>query len=462
MLILTINSGSSSLKFQLFDWEEQNVLAVGVVERIGQDESWIKYRAHGRRVSEKVRCEDARQAVRFACGLLADPVNGVVTSLAEIGAVGHRVSHGGEYFLRSTTVDGEVLRRLREIIPLAPLHLPANIAGIEEAQRLLPGAGHTITVDTAWHQTMPRYASLYAVPQAWYTGWRVRRYGFHGTSFLYCARRAALLMGRRNEELNAVICHIGSGASACAVRNGVSFDTTMGFTPQEGLIMGTRCGDLDPSVIPYVMRRSGLTAEEVDDILIRQSGLKGICGHVDRRDIEWAASQGDDLAALAIQMECYRLKKAIGGFCAALGRVDCVVFTAAAGEMCSLLREKSLEGLEGFGIRIDPAKNAACHCRDAEFDITAEDSRVRVFVIPTDEEMVITEDAWALLHGTYDVHTRFRYSFERPDYVNRGRRRAMRRVLAEHPELAGLIAVPPRTQQEEEHGEPLGDTVKGS
>ena len=458
MRILTINSGSSSLKFQVFDWTEQNVLAVGVVERIGQEESWIKYRAHGRRVSDKVRCSDAREAVRLACALLTDPEKGVVSSLDGIAAVGHRVSHGGEYFLRSAIVDDDVLRKLREIIPLAPLHLPANIAGIEEAKRLMPRAAHTITVDTAWHQTMPRYASLYAVPQAWYMDWRVRRYGFHGTSFLYCARRAALLLGKANEELNAVICHIGNGASACAVRNGVSFDTTMGFTPQEGLIMGTRSGDIDPSVIPYVMEKSGLSAREVDSMLIRESGLKGICGYVDRRDIQWWASQGDDLSALAIQMECYRLKKAIGGLMAALGRVDCIVFTAAAGEMCALLREKSLEGLEGFGVRLDPVKNEACHCRDGEFDITAEGSRVRVLIIPTDEEMVITEDAWALLHGCYEEHTHFQYSFERPGYVNKGRQRALKKVLAKEPGLAAYIAGPARIQQEEQDGKPLADT----
>ena len=442
MLILTINSGSSSVKFQVYDWEQADVLAVGVIERIGQHGTRLKYKAHMQRVTEYVTCASAREAVDIICRQICAPEVGVVSSLEEIGAVGHRVSHGGEHFTRSCLVDDEVVRRLKEIQRMAPLHLPANIAGIETARERMPGIPHAIVVDTAWHQTMGPAAFMYAVPRSWYTEHHVRRYGFHGTSFLYCAKRAAALLHRESRELNAIICHVGNGSSVCAVREGISYDTSMGLTPQEGLIMGTRCGDIDPSVIPYMMRQTGWSAEKVDIALNRESGLQGICGHMDRRDIMEEASKGDDLSRLAIDMESYRLKKYIGAYMAALGRVDALVFTAAAGEMSALLRSRCLGGLENFGIIVDPEKNRICRSRNAEFDISAPESRVRILVIPTDEEMVITEDTWALVQGRYNGQPAYRYTFEDRGYINKGRLRAFALDLEKEPALSSILADP--------------------
>lgn len=440
MVILTLNCGSSSAKYQVYDWDKKDVMAVGVVERIGLEYSTIKHEAQGKPVFEdKFSSPTHKEAIELIIKMLVDKTYGVIKDVSEIGAVGHRVLHGGELFKKSTLVTDEVVEQLKTIIPLGPLHMPANIMGIEAARKVMPNVPHSIVMDTAFHQTMPAEAFMYAVPYEWYTKYNVRRYGFHGTSHLYCAKRAAVLLGKQNKDTNVIICHIGNGASVCAVKNGVCIDTSMGLTPLEGLVMGTRSGDMDPAIMPYIMNNTGMTAKEMDTALNKKSGLMGICGMSDRRDVADAAEKGDQKAQLGIDMECHRLKKYIGAYAALLGRVDAVVFTAGVGEMSPLIRNGAASGLEMFGIKLDPEKNAIARCRNAELCISADNSSVKIFVIPTDEELVMTEDAFALMNGTYDIHTNFRYTFESKDYVNKGRARGLVDNLAKKPELKKVI-----------------------
>jgi acetate kinase len=298
-------------------------------------------------------------------------------------------------------------------------------------------------MDTAWHQTMPPSSYLYALPYEWYEKYGVRRYGFHGTSFLYVAKRAAVLLGKDPFAANLICLHIGNGASANAVRQGVSFDTSMGFTPLEGLVMGTRAGDHDAAIGYFMMRKEGFDGAAVDSLLNKKSGVLGITGkYTDRRDVEMAADRGEERARLAMQIEGYRLKKYVGAYSAALGQVDAVVFTAGVGERGPATRRMALEGLENIGIAMDPAKNELSQTRYAETEVTAAGSRVRVFVIPTDEELVMTEDTVGLIDGSYDVHTRFTYSFQKRDYVNEERKEALQEDLAKQPALARVIARP--------------------
>ncbi len=445
MVILSLNCGSSSAKYQVYDWDNKDVLAVGVVERIGLEYSTIEHKATGKEdFTDKFTCPTHKEAVELIIKMITDSKYGVIKSVDEIGAVGHRVLHGGELFKKSALVDDEVVEKLKTVIPLGPLHMPANIGGIEAARKVMPNVPHAIVLDTAWHQTMPPEAYMYAVPYEWYEKYNVRRYGFHGTSHLYCAKRAALLLGKENKDTNVIICHIGNGASVCAVKNGVCIDTSMGLTPLEGLVMGTRSGDMDPAIMPYIMNHTGMSAKDMDTALNKKSGLLGICGMSDRRDVADAAEKGDKKAQLAVDMECHRIKKYIGAYAALLGRVDAIVFTAGVGEMSPLIREGSTEGLENFGIKLDKKKNAICRCRNAEFCISADDSPVKIFVIPTDEELVMTEDAYALMNGTYDVHTNFHYSFEDASYVNKGRQRALPANLAKNPALKDIMALPKR------------------
>ena len=445
MVILSLNCGSSSAKYQVYDWDNKDVLAVGVVERIGLEYSTIEHKATGREdFTDKFTCPTHTEAVELIIKMITDPKYGVIKSVSEIGAVGHRVLHGGELFKKSALVTDDVVEKLKTVIPLGPLHMPANIGGIEAARKVMPNVPHAIVLDTAWHQTMPPEAYMYAVPYEWYEKYNVRRYGFHGTSHLYCAKRAALLLGKENKDTNVIICHIGNGASVCAVKNGVCIDTSMGLTPLEGLVMGTRSGDMDPAIMPYIMNHTGMSAKDMDTALNKKSGLLGICGMSDRRDVADAAEKGDKKAQLAVDMECHRIKKYIGAYAALLGRVDAIVFTAGVGEMSPLIREGSTEGLENFGIKLDKKKNAICRCRNAEFCISADDSPVKIFVIPTDEELVMTEDAYALMNGTYDVHTNFHYSFEDASYVNKGRQRALPANLAKNPALKDIMALPKR------------------
>ena len=321
--------------------------------------------------------------------------------------------------------------------------MPANIMGIEAAQKVLPEVPHVAVMDTAWHQTMPASSFMYAIPQEWYTKYAARRYGFHGTSFLYTAKRASVLLGKEPKDTNIIIAHIGNGASMCAVKNGCGFDTSMGITPLEGLVMGTRTGDMDPALAFYIMRETGMSAAEMDTAMNKKSGLLGITGkYTDRRDVQKAMEEGDEKAKLAMDMECYRLKKYFGSYMAALdGNVDAIVFTAGVGEFSPYIRENCLKGLENLGIKIDPAKNAMARTRNAETLISADDSKIKIFVIPTDEELVMTEDAYAIMNGTYDVHTNFTYSFQSKDYVNKARAEGLKKDLEKNPALANILAL---------------------
>lgn len=444
MVILTLNCGSSSVKYQVYDWEEQNVLASGIVERVGQEGSIINHKAPGiADVGLEHECPNHIVAVELILKTITDPQHGVVKSMKDIGAVGHRMVHGGMQFARSVLITDESLATFKDLIDLAPLHNPANITGVEAAKAVLPNVPHCAIMDTAWHQTMPSTSYTYALPHEWYEKHMVRRYGFHGTSFLYTAKRASVLLGKDPFESNIIIAHIGNGSSINAVKDGCSFDTSMGMTPLEGLVMGTRSGDIDPGIVFHMMKKGGLSASDVEKALNKESGVLGITGRwSDRRDIETAAEAGDKVAILAQELEGYRIKKYIGAYYAALGRVDAIVFTAGVGEMGPVTRQLSTMGLENMGIKVDQARNEKAKCRNAELEISAHDSPVKVYVIPTDEELVMTEDAYALMNGSYDVHTKYTYSFQSPEYVNKQRAQGLVKDLQKKPYLADLIAHP--------------------
>jgi acetate kinase len=445
MYILTLNCGSSSVKYQLYDWDRREVLAKGIVERVTVGGSSISHftRGKGKYTIEK-ECPTHREAIDLIIHCLLDSEKGAIRDIGEIKVVGHRLVHGGEKFAKSVIVTDEAMKAFKEVSDLSPLHNPANIMGIEAAQDLMPDIPHCVSLDTAWHQTMPSFAYMYALPYEWYRKYRVRRYGFHGTSFLYISKRASVLMGKDPFQTNLIGLHIGNGASANAVKNGVSVDTSMGLTPLEGLIMGTRAGDHDPAIDFYMMRKEGLRPDEIETILNKKSGVLGITEkYTDRRDVMAAMEDGDKQAALAVNMEAYRIRKYVGAYYATLGKVDAIVFTAGLGEMSPTYRAKALEGLEQMGVLLDPEKNSISAGRNAETDISGRGSKVKIFVIPTDEELVMTEDAYALLQGTYDVHTNFAYSFQSPEYINKEREAALEEDLEKNPGLEGIIARPP-------------------
>ncbi|QQO08940.1 acetate kinase [Breznakiella homolactica] len=444
MVILTLNCGSSSAKYQVYDWDSKDVLAVGIVERVTLGGSFISHNAKGKpEYTLKHDCPNHTEAVDLIIKTLTDPEHGVIHDMNVIKAVGHRVLHGGDRFTKSVVVDAAALKVFDEVRDLGPLHIPANIMGIEAAQKVLPNVPHCAVMDTAWHQTMPPESFLYAVPYEWYEKYSVRRYGFHGTSFLYTAKRASVLLGKDPYKTNLIIAHLGNGSSINAVKNGCSFDTSMGLTPLEGLVMGTRSGDCDPAMPFYVMRKTGMTADEMESALNKKSGLLGLTGkYTDRRDIQAAVEQGDEQARLAQDIEAYRVRKYIGSYIAALGSIDALVLTAGVGEFAFFMRKKILEGLQPLGIIYDPKKNELARTRNAETCISAPESKIPIFIIPTDEELVMTEDAFALMAGTYDVHTNFTYSFQSRDYVNKGRAEGLKKDLEKKPGLASIIAEP--------------------
>ena len=444
MVILTLNCGSSSAKYQVYDWDAQDILAVGIVEKVTMNGSFISHKVKGREeYTLKHDCPSHTDAIDLIIKILTSAEHGVISDMSVIKAVGHRVVHGGMKFTKSVIVDDAVMAALDEVKDLGPLHNPANIMGIEAAKKVLPGVPHCAIMDTAWHQTMPPETCLYAIPYEWFENYQIRRYGFHGTSFLYTAKRAAALLGKDPFNTNLIICHLGNGASVNAVKNGCSFDTSMGLTPLEGLVMGTRSGDIDAALPFFVMRKTGMSAVEIENALNKKSGLLGITGQfTDRRDIQTAVLNGDRRAALAQDIEAHRVKKYIGAYQAVLGRVDALVFTAGVGEFAWFMRKKILEGLEGIGIVFEPKKNELSHTRNAETIISAAESKIPVYIIPTDEELVMTEDTYALMKGTYDVHTQFTYSFQSRDYVNKGRAESLKDELAKNPDLANIIANP--------------------
>ena len=443
MVILTLNCGSSSAKYQVYDWDKKEVLANGVVERIGIDGSGITHKAGGSKTEIKSPCPTHKEAIELILKTITDAKIGVIPDMSVIKAVGHRVLHGGDKFTKSVLITPEVLETFRSVQDLGPLHNPANIMGIEAAQKVLPGVPQCAVLDTAWHQTMPESSFMYAIPREWYTKYAARRYGFHGTSFLYTAKRASVLLHKKPSETNLIICHIGNGSSMCAVKDGKCYDTTMGITPLEGLVMGTRSGDLDPALPFYIMRKTGMSADEMDKALNKKCGLLGITEkYSDRRDIEVATAEGDPLAELSIDMEALRIRKYVGAFVAELGRVDAIVFTAGVGERSPIIRGASLRGLEHMGIKIDMQKNEYSFTGNAETCISADDSKTKIFVIPTDEELVMTEDAYALMKGTYDVHTNFTYSFQDPAYVNKAREEGLQKDIQKRPHIADVVVRP--------------------
>ncbi|MBO7637912.1 MAG: acetate kinase, partial [Treponema sp.] len=427
----------------VYDWDQKEVLANGVVERIGIEGSGITHKAKGNKTEIKSPCPTHKEAIELILKTITDKEVGVIEDMSVIKSVGHRVLHGGDKFTKSVVITPEVLETFRSVQDLGPLHNPANIMGIEAAQKVMPDVPQCAIMDTAWHQTMPESSFMYAIPREWYTKYSARRYGFHGTSFLYTAKRASVLLHKKPEETNVIICHIGNGASVCAVKNGKCYDTSMGITPLEGLVMGTRSGDLDPALPFYIMRKTGMSAAEMDTALNKKCGLLGITEkYSDRRDIEVAAAEGDPLARLSIDMEVQRLRKYIGSFMAEIGPVDAIIFTAGVGERSPIIRGASLKGLDFMGIEIDMQKNEWSFTGNAETCISADDSKVKVFVIPTDEELVMTEDAYALMKGNYDVHTKFTYSFQSPDYVNKAREEGLKKDIAKNPNLAKVVVRP--------------------
>lgn len=420
--ILALNCGSSSVKYSVWEMPQCRMLCSGIVERVTVGGSFIRHQLPGREeIREDHECPNHYLALQLIAKYLTSPEYGVLKSMEEIEATGHRVVHGGEKYTRSVRIDEDVRNTIKQLFVLAPLHNPANLMGIDACMELMPGIPNVACWDTAFSAAfMPKKASIYAIPYEYYDKYRIRRYGYHGLSHLYVAKRAAALLGKEALETNLVSLHIGNGASVTAVKNGIACDQSLGFsTCGEGIVMGTRCGDLDPEVPLTLMEKEGLSIEEVREIMYRKSGVLGISGkYTDRRDILKAADDGDEQCQLALEVECYRLKKYIGAYAAIIGGIDAVVFTAGIGENSWVHRMKACDGLEFLGIRLDQEKNRKAIGREAgENDISSPDSTVRVFVIPTDEELVIAVDTFAILTGEYDVHTNFRYPFEASDFV---------------------------------------------
>ena len=402
MKTLVINSGSSSIKFQLLDMTDESVLATGLIERIGEREGVIKCTLRPKTerqlvISRQEEIADHQQGMRRAIDLLIDPDQGVIGDRSEISAIGHRVVHGGESFKRPTTIDATVMAAIENNIPLAPLHNPANLDGIRVAMEILPGVAQVAVFDTAFHQSIPPRAYQYALPYELYEQLRVRRYGFHGTSHQYVAGECARLMGRSPEDVNLISIHLGNGCSMTAVEKGKSVDTTLGLTPLEGLVMGTRSGDVDPAIHAFLARNRGMNIDQIDQMLNKESGLKGLCGLNDMRDIHAAIASGNERAALALDVQTYRNRKYIGAYMAVLGHVDAIVFTAGIGENDGVVREKSLMGLEAFGIILDREVNAKRASGPVLLSSSA--SRVQVWVIPTNEELAIARQTVAVVSG---------------------------------------------------------------
>ncbi len=393
MKILVINAGSSSLKYQLIDLGNEHVIAKGLCERIGISGSVLKYKpaaGEGYEVHEDMR--DHMDAIKLVLDALVNPETGVIGGMDEIGAVGHRIVHGGEKFKGSVLITDEVIRQIEAICDLAPLHNPANLMGIRACRAIMPNTPMVGVFDTAFHQSMPEEAYLYGLPYEAYSDLMIRRYGFHGTSHYYISQRAIELLGLPAQETRIITCHLGNGSSICAVKGGKSIDTSMGFTPLEGVPMGTRCGDMDPAIVTYLMDKLSLNTKEMNAYMNKKSGVAGVSGvSSDFRDLDDAARNGNARAKLAVDMFAYKVKKYIGAYAAAMNGVDAIVFSAGVGENDKAVREKILTGLDYLGLVVDFEYNRAAP-RGCEIVISKPESRVKVYVIPTDEEMVIARD----------------------------------------------------------------------
>ena len=396
MKILVINSGSSSLKYQLFNMETESVLAKGLIQRIGIDGSYLEYEnGEGEEILIEKDIPTHKVGIELLIETLISKEHGVLANIDEIEAVGHRIVHGGEAFAESTIIDDQAIKKIEDVADLAPLHNPPNIMGIKVCKELMPDKPQVGVFDTAFHQSMPEKAYIYALPYEYYDKYSVRRYGFHGTSHGYVAKRAAKMMEQDLSELKIVTCHLGNGASVAAVKNGKSVDTSMGLTPLEGLVMGTRCGDIDPAIIPFLIEKEDMTASEIDNILNKESGLLGVSGvSSDSRDVEDAAAEGNHQAEIALELFNYRVKKYIGAYTAAMGGVDAIVFTAGIGENSIDTRANILSGLEYLGVELDKEAN---DCRGKEVFISTDDSKVKAMIVPTNEELVIAKDTMELV-----------------------------------------------------------------
>ena len=399
MLILTLNCRRFSVQYQLFDWGRQVSLASGMVERILIGDSFLTHRVPGREPRHlDAECADHGEALRLVLATLTDAKEGVIPDLGKIGAIGHRVVHGGERFTRSVPVDEEVVAAIREMATLAPLHNTPNLAGIRAAQELLPELPQVAIFDTAFHQTMPEAAYIYPLPYEWYQNHGIRRYGFHGQSHLHAARRGAALAGVPLERCNMVTVHTGNGVSLCALKNGVSVDTSMGLTPLEGVMMGTRCGDIDAGIVPFMINEAGISAGELDLFMNQKSGLAGIVGRrVSRRVLVDEAVNGDPRCQLALDMEAYRLRKYLGAYIAVAGRIDAIVFTYSEGWEDWPVRGMALKEMGQFGIEVDLKRDEEALRGEAEMLISADSSPVKVFAIPSGEDMVLNEDVAAIM-----------------------------------------------------------------
>ena len=396
MKVLVINCGSSSLKYQLINMEDESVLAIGLVERIGIDGSVLKHEVEGMdKVVIETPMPDHKVALEVVMAALVNEKHGAIKDMSEISAVGHRVVHAGEKFATSVVITDEVIKALEDMVELAPLHNPPNLIGIRACQELLPNVPMVSVFDTAFHQTMPASSYIYALPYEYYKEYGVRRYGFHGTSHKYVSQRAAELLGKDIKDLKIITCHLGNGASVAAVENGKVVDTSMGFTPLEGLIMGTRSGDIDPAIVTFLMGKLQVDAAALNDIINKKSGVLGISGvSSDFRDIEKAADEGNERAKLALDTYYKRVKKYIGAYMAEMGGVDAIVFTAGLGENSIVAREEICSNLQAFGIEIDKERN---NVRGKDTLVSTDASKVAVFCIPTNEELVIARDTKELV-----------------------------------------------------------------
>ena len=400
MKILVINAGSSSIKYQFIDMTNEEVLAKGMCDRIGISGGNFKHKVPGKDDYKiDVDMKNHEEAIDIVIKTLTDPEVGVIKSMSEINAVGHRVLHGGEKFSGSVIVDDAVVEAIKECFDLGPLHNPHNLTGILACEKLMPGVPQVAVFDTGFHQTMPDYAYMYALPYEYYEKYKIRRYGFHGTSHRYVSARAADMLGKKDAQgLRIVTCHLGNGSSIAAVKDGKCFDTTMGLTPLEGIMMGTRCGSIDPAIIPIIMKKEGITAEQMDTIMNKKSGILGVTGGVtsDNRDIEEGARNGNERYKLVESMLCHQLTKYVGGYAAAMGGIDAVVFTGGIGENNPQYRTRVAEKLGFIGVEIDEELNAKAKRTSVEYDISKPDAKVRVLVIPTNEELMIARDTLEL------------------------------------------------------------------
>ena len=396
MKVLVVNCGSSSLKYQVLDMPSEELLCKGLVERIGIEGSVIKHEKIGMdKFVKEVPMKDHTEAIGHVIDALLDAEHGVAKSMDEIGAVGHRIVQGGEKFAKSTLVTDDMLKEVEGLSELAPLHNPANLLGINACKKLMPTTPMVGVFDTSFHQTMPEESYIYALPYELYEKYGVRRYGFHGTSHRYVTERAAAMLGKPVDQINLVTCHIGNGASCAAVKNGKCFDTSMGLTPLEGLVMGTRCGDIDPAIIPFVAGKEGMSFADVDNMMNKKSGILGISGiSSDMRDVEEAKDKGDKRAQIAWDVFAHRVKHYIGAYLAELGGADAIVFTAGVGENSATMRAEICKGLENLGIVIDDAAN---NVRGEEKILSTADSKIKILLIPTNEELMIAKDTYEIV-----------------------------------------------------------------